>query len=58
MPDTPAAPFFALAAGEPSGDVLAAPLLAALAARWPGMRAAGIGGAHMVAQGFEAWEPV
>lgn len=58
MPTTPAAPFFALAAGEPSGDVLAAPLLAALAARWPGMRAAGIGGAHMAQQGFEVWEPV
>ena len=58
MIDPPDAPFFALAAGEPSGDVLAAPLLAALAVRWPGMRAAGIGGAHMAEQGFEAWEPV
>ena len=54
----PATPFFALAAGEASGDVLAAQLLAALAARWPAMRAAGIGGAHMAAQGFEVWEPV
>lgn len=51
-------PFFALAAGEPSGDLLAGHLLDAMRAHWPGLRAAGIGGAHMVARGFEAWWPI
>ncbi|AVO35225.1 lipid-A-disaccharide synthase [Ottowia oryzae] len=47
-----------MVAGEPSGDLLAGHLLAHLKARWPGLDAAGIGGAHMVAQGFNAWWPV
>ena len=47
-----------MVAGEPSGDMLAALLLGNLRARWPDLRAAGIGGAHMVEQGFEAWWPV
>ncbi|MDO5290024.1 MAG: lipid-A-disaccharide synthase [Pseudomonadota bacterium] len=51
-------PFFALVAGEPSGDLLAAHLLHALQARWPGLRAAGIGGPHLAARGFDAWWPV
>lgn len=51
-------PFFALVAGEPSGDLLAGHLLAALKARWPGLRAAGIGGEHMAAQGLAPWWPV
>jgi len=51
-------PSFALVAGEASGDLLAAHLLAALRGRWPALRAAGIGGARMRAQGFEAWWPV
>ncbi|MFD1709595.1 lipid-A-disaccharide synthase [Ottowia flava] len=52
------APRFALVAGEASGDLLAGHLLAALRQRWPGLRSAGIGGAHMAAQGFDAWWPV
>ena len=58
MPAPSDAPSFALVAGEASGDLLAGHLLAALRQRWPALRAAGIGGARMVAQGFEAWWPV
>ncbi|TSE26576.1 Lipid-A-disaccharide synthase [Tepidimonas aquatica] len=47
----------ALVAGEASGDVLAAQLLQGLRAHWPGLRAAGIGGPALQAQGFEAWWP-
>ncbi len=47
----------ALVAGEASGDLLAAQLLRGLQARWPGLRAAGIGGPQLQAQGFEAWWP-
>ena len=54
----PQPPFFALCAAEPSGDLLAAHLLAALRAGWPGLRAAGIGGPRMAEQGFDAWWPV
>ncbi|MBN8558080.1 MAG: molecular chaperone TorD family protein [Burkholderiales bacterium] len=52
------APHLALVAGEASGDLLAGHLLDALRARWPGLQAAGIGGAEMAARGFEAWWPV
>ena len=59
MTATPApSPFFALAAAEPSGDLLGAHLLAALRAAWPGLRSAGIGGERMAQQGFDAWWPV
>ncbi|MBY4595307.1 lipid-A-disaccharide synthase [Ottowia caeni] len=51
-------PTISLVAGEPSGDMLAALLLQSLRARWPGLRAGGIGGAHMAEQGFDAWWPV
>ncbi len=51
-------PFFALVTGEPSGDLLAGHLLHDLKARWPDLRTAGIGGAHMAQQGFDAWWPV
>jgi len=47
----------ALVAGEASGDLLAGLLLAGLKQRWPDLRAAGIGGRHMVALGFQAWWP-
>ncbi len=47
----------ALVAGEASGDLLAAQLLAGLRQRWPDWHAAGIGGPQMQAQGFEAWWP-
>ena len=53
-----ASPRLALVAGESSGDLLAGHLLAALRARWPGLRAVGIGGAQMAAQGFDAWWPM
>ena len=48
---------FAMVAGEASGDLLAGLLLGGLDARWPGLRAGGIGGPKMAAQGFEAWWP-
>ena len=47
----------AMVAGEASGDLLAGLLLRGLKARWPGLAAAGIGGPHMAAQGFDAWWP-
>lgn len=52
------APRLGLVAGEASGDLLAGHLLDALRARWPGLQAAGIGGAQMAARRFEAWWPV
>ncbi len=48
---------FALVAGEPSGDLLAGLLLDGLQARWPGMKAVGIGGPRMIERGFETWWP-
>lgn len=54
---TPVAPFLALVAGEASGDLLAEQLLRGLRVRWPGLKAAGVGGARMVATGLEAWWP-
>ncbi len=53
-----AAPRLALVAGEASGDLLAGLLLDGLRARWPDLKAVGIGGAQMAACGFEAWWPV
>lgn len=44
-----------MVAGEASGDLLAAQLLAGMKPRWPDWRAAGIGGPAMQAQGFDAW---
>ncbi|MBT2321170.1 lipid-A-disaccharide synthase [Variovorax paradoxus] len=48
---------FALVAGEPSGDLLAGLMLDGLQARWPAMKAVGIGGPQMLARGFESWWP-
>jgi lipid-A-disaccharide synthase len=45
----------ALVAGEASGDLLGADLLAALRARLPDARFAGIGGPRMRAAGLDAW---
>ncbi len=50
-------PTVALVAGEASGDLLAALLLAGLRQLWPGLKAQGIGGPHMVGQGMQAWWP-
>lgn len=43
------------AAGEASGDLLAAPVIAALRERLPQARCAGIAGDRMIAAGAEAW---
>ena len=60
-PSSPAqvhtSPHVAMVAGETSGDLLAGLLLGAMRQRWPGMKAAGIGGPRMAAQGFDAWWP-
>src|SRR3954469_17763099 len=46
-----------MVAGEASGDLLAGMLLEGLRARWPHLKAAGIGGPKMAANGFDAWWP-
>jgi lipid-A-disaccharide synthase len=46
-----------MVAGETSGDLLAGLLLDGLNARWPGLRAVGIGGPQMARRGFDAWWP-
>lgn len=56
-PFTVEAPVFAMVAGEASGDLLAGLLLGGMKQRWPALRAAGIGGPRMAAQGFDAWWP-
>jgi lipid-A-disaccharide synthase len=48
-------PRIALAAGETSGDLLAALVLPALRARLPAAQCAGIAGARMIAAGCEPW---
>ncbi len=50
-------PDLALVAGEASGDLLASVVLRGLRQQHPGWLNVGIGGAHMQAQGFEAWWP-
>ena len=46
-----------LVAGEASGDILGAGLIAALRARHPDVQCFGVAGPRMVAAGCEAWEP-
>ncbi len=57
MKTPPAAPCFVLVAGEASGDLLGADLIAGLRARFPDARFAGVGGPRMVAAGLDAWYP-
>ncbi|MCB2069389.1 MAG: lipid-A-disaccharide synthase, partial [Ottowia sp.] len=47
-----------MVAGEVSGDLLGGLLLDGLQARWPELRAAGVGGTQMAQRGFDAWWPV
>ncbi len=47
----------AMVAGETSGDLLAGLMLDGLRARWPELRASGIGGPQMATRGFTAWWP-
>lgn len=54
----PQAPLIALIAGEASGDLLGADLLAALRRRHPHARFVGIGGPRMRAQDFETWHDI
>ena len=51
-------PTIALVAGEASGDLIGAQMLAALRARLPAARFVGIGGPRMQAQGLESWYPL
>ena len=55
---TPAAPRFVLVAGEASGDLLGADLIAGLKARFPNACFAGIGGARMREAGMQIWQPM
>ena len=50
-------PAFGMVAGEASGDLLGGLLLAGLRQRWPQLRAFGIGGPRLAAEGFDAWWP-
>ena len=50
-------PQIAMVAGETSGDLLAGLLLDGFKARWPALRASGIGGPYMQSRGFDVWWP-
>ena len=57
-PSRASAPLIALLAGEASGDLLGAELLAALRARIPQARFVGIGGPRMRAHGMTCWHDI
>ena len=48
----------AFAAGEASGDLLAAPVITEVLQRAPDVRCVGIGGDRMISAGFDAWHHV
>jgi lipid-A-disaccharide synthase len=50
-------PLFVLIAGEASGDLLGADLIAALRAKIPSARFTGVGGPKMAAAGMDIWHP-
>jgi len=52
---SPQSPLFVLVAGESSGDLLGADLIAGLRRRFPKSRFAGVGGALMAAAGMDVW---
>ncbi|HSC10314.1 MAG TPA: lipid-A-disaccharide synthase, partial [Rhodanobacteraceae bacterium] len=54
---SPGSPRFVLVAGESSGDLLGARLIASLRARFPDAGFAGVGGPQMAAAGMELWYP-
>lgn len=50
--------YVGMVAGEPSGDLLASRILHGLFSTQPDLYCAGIGGPHMLGQGFDAWHPM
>lgn len=52
------APVIGMVAGEPSGDLIAARVLAGLQHQVPNLRCQGIGGPRLQAQGQEIWHPM
>lgn len=51
-------PVIGMVAGEPSGDLIAARVLAGLQQQVPNLRCQGIGGPRLQAQGQEIWHPM
>ena len=58
IPSPEPRPLFVLVAGEASGDLLGADLIAGLRERFPDARFAGIGGPQMARRGMEIWHPL